>query len=188
MGEAMSRKGCKNVPKWLMVSLNVLSILFFSTRLYAGDDLLKNLEIIKAKDKTKPADFTLKDLNGQDVSLSSFEGKVVFLNFWATWCVPCRTEMPSIERLYQEFKNDGLVILAINYREDTDKIKPFLDEVKISFPILLDSEGKTVTEYKIRALPTSYVIDRKGLLVGSALGDRDWANEDAKKLIKKLLK
>jgi len=184
----MSRKACKKSPRTLIIGLSVLVALFFSERLYAGKDPLKALEIMKPKEKTKAPDFKLKNLEGQDISLSDFKGKVVFLNFWATWCIPCRKEMPSMEKLYQEFKDAGLVVLAINHRENLEKIKPFVEEMKLSFPILLDSEGKTSADYTVRGLPTSYFVNQEGVLIGGALGDRDWASEEAKDLIKILLK
>lgn len=176
-----------------MVGFNVVSLLFFPEWLYAENDPMKKLQIRKYEDKGKAQDFTLRNLDGQDVSLSNFAGKIVFLNFWATWCVPCRKEMPAIEKLYQEFREKGLVVLALNWREDVDKIKPFLEEVKLSFPILLDSDGKVYDAYAAvsllpRAIPISYLINQEGMLIGGVLGDRDWASKDAKKLIKSLFK
>lgn len=184
----MSRKACKKSPKILIIGYNLITILFFSTWLSAANDPMKVLEVTKYKEKKKAPDFTLKNLDGQEVTLSSFVGKIVLLNFWATWCIPCRKEMPAIDTLYQEFKDEGLVVLAIDYQETSDKIKAFLEETKVSFPILLDSEGKTTKDYGVRGLPTSYLIDKEGFLIGWTLGDRDWASEDARKLVKNLLK
>ncbi|ETI89629.1 MAG: Alkyl hydroperoxide reductase/ Thiol specific antioxidant/ Mal allergen, partial [Clostridium butyricum DORA_1] len=97
--------------------------------------------------KTKALDFKLKDLDGNEVSLSSLKGKKVFLNFWATWCPPCKAEMPEIEKLYQETKDSDLVILAVDIGENSNTVKPFIDENKYNFKVLLDSDQSVATQY-----------------------------------------
>lgn len=121
--------------------------------------------------KTKAKDFKLKDLNGKEVSLSDLRGKKVFLNFWATWCPPCRGEMPEIEKLYQETKNSDLVIVAIEIGEPLSTVKPFIDQNKYNFKVLLDSEQSIATEYGISAIPTSFFIDKEGNIVAKNTGE-----------------
>ncbi len=135
----------------------------------------------------KAPDFTLKNLEGSSVSLKDFAGKVVFLNFWATWCGPCRDEMPAMEKLWQTFKEEAFVILAVDLREGQKEVSSFMQNYGLTFPVLLDSRGEVGSMYAVRAIPTTYLIDSAGRIVGKALGARDWASEDAFDLIEHLL-
>lgn len=120
--------------------------------------------------KLKAKDFKLKDLNGKELSLSDLRGKKVFLNFWATWCPPCRNELPEIEKLYQETKNSDLVVVAVEIGEPLSTVKPFIDQNKYNFKVLLDSDQNVATEYGISAIPTSFFIDKKGSIVSKNTG------------------
>lgn len=120
--------------------------------------------------KKKAIDFKLKDLDGKEVSLSSLKGKKVFLNFWATWCPPCKAEMPEIEKLYQETKDSDLVILAVDIGENLNTVKSFIDENKYNFKILLDSDQNVASQYNITSIPTSYFIDADGNIVATHIG------------------
>jgi peroxiredoxin len=120
--------------------------------------------------KVKATDFKLKDLNGKEVSLSDFKGKKVLLNFWATWCPPCKAEMPDIEKIYQETKNSNLVILAVNLGEDKQTVKSFMDKNKYNFNILLDSEQAAAIKYNIVSIPTSFFIDENGTIISKKIG------------------
>ncbi len=133
-------------------------------------------------------DFTLLDISGRELSLKDFRGKVIFLNFWATWCYPCRMEMPSMENLYERFKGDGFVILGISLDRRRKKVERFLEEYGISFPILLDRDGRIADRYGVRGLPTTFIIDRRGKILGRAVGARDWFNKNSIKLIKYIVK
>lgn len=139
------------------------------------------------EERVKVRDFKLKDLSGKEVNLSDYYGKLVFLNFWATWCPPCREEMPSMEKLYQRFKDEDFVMLAVDLRESQSTVKDFAREYKLNFPILLDLTGKIGDTYGVRAIPTTYLIDRQGKLIGKAVGARDWASQEAFELIEHLL-
>lgn len=109
-------------------------------------------------------DFTLEDLNGSKVKLSELKGKKVFLNFWATWCPPCKAEMPDIEKLYQETKESNLVILAVNVGEDKKTVQDFIEKNSYNFPVLLDVSGEVSQLYQVTGIPTSYFIDSEGYL------------------------
>lgn len=117
------------------------------------------------------ADFTLKDLAGKSWHLRELKGKVVLVNFWATWCPPCRKEMPDLEALYQEYKDKGLLVLAVS-DEERAKVEPFITEKKYTFPVLLD-EGRKVNEaLKIEGIPKTFIYDREGKLAAQSIDMR----------------
>lgn len=136
----------------------------------SGNNSNANIAVIKNPLKTKAPDIHLKDLGGKDVSLSDFKGKNVYLNFWATWCGPCRGEMPDIEKLYEETKNSDLVILAVNLGEDSNTVKSFIDSNNYNFKILLDSDKAAASLYNINAIPTSFFIDKNQNIVAQKVG------------------
>lgn len=138
--------------------------------------------------KTAP-DFVLTDLNDKPQRLSDFRGKVVFLNFWATWCKPCREEMPSMEVLHKNFEKDGLVILAVSIdRVTTTKdIPPFIKGMNLTFPVLIDSWGKTDKPYKRMGVPETFIIDQQGVIREIVIGPRDWTRLDSLEVLTKLL-
>jgi peroxiredoxin len=117
------------------------------------------------------ADFVLADVHGKTWSLKDLRGKVVLVNFWATWCPPCRTEMPDLEKLYAQFKDQGFVVLAIS-DEDASKVKPFVDQYQFSYPVLLDAGRKVGEQFNIAGIPKSFVYDRDGKLVAEAIDMR----------------
>jgi len=135
-------------------------------------------------------DFDLPDLEDNYVQLSDFRGKVVFLNFWATWCKPCREEMPSMEVLYRNFKQDGLVVLAVSIDRVTTKqeIPPFVKSLSLTFPVLIDSWGQTDKRYKLMGVPETYIIDQQGILREKVIGPRDWTRLDNLEMVTALLK
>jgi thiol-disulfide isomerase/thioredoxin len=114
--------------------------------------------------------FSTTLLNGNIQSLASLRGKVVLINFWATWCGPCRVEMPFFQSLADTYGARDFVVLAINNREDAAKMQPFLDGIKVHFPVGLDQAGKINTLYEVRQYPTSFVIDRKGVILARQFG------------------
>lgn len=138
----------------------------------------------------KPApDFTLYSLDDKLYRLSDFRGKVVFLNFWATWCKPCREEMPSMEVLNKTFEKDGLVVLAVSIdRVTTTKdIPPFVKGMNLTFPVLIDSWGKTDKPYKRMGVPETFIIDQQGVIREIVIGPRDWTRIDSLEVLAKLL-
>ena len=134
-------------------------------------------------------DFSLRNLKGNYQSLDSFSGQVVVLNFWATWCVPCRVEMPSFEKLYRRYRSEGLTVLAVTLDKKSEKnIKSFVKEYELSFPVLLDEEGKVERLYPSMTIPFTYVIDRKGRIVARVDGAKNWESSETFEAIEYLLK
>ncbi|PYS60968.1 MAG: hypothetical protein DMF74_17310, partial [Acidobacteria bacterium] len=127
---------------------------------------------LEADDQSRQkADFTLSDLQGKTWTLQALRGKVVLVNFWATWCDPCRREMPDLETLYRRFKNQGLVVLAIS-DDDVGKVKQLIAEKKFSYPVLLDPGRKVTDLFRIEGIPKTFVYDRDGKLVSEAIDMR----------------
>ena len=133
-------------------------------------------------------EFALPDLEGTAQRLSDFRGNVVLLNFWATWCPPCRAEMPSMEALYQAYKDQGFVILAVSSDvQGAAVVQPFMEGYRLSFPSLLDTTGRVNGLYGVRSIPTSYLLDRHGRVVSREIGARNWAKAEARALVASLL-
>ncbi len=109
-------------------------------------------------------DFQLPNLEGQAISLSDFRGKPVFLNFWATWCPPCRFEMPLIQAIFEESADTGLIVLAIDIGEAPSRVKDYIQSGNFSFPVLLDTNQDIALEYNVRAIPTTFLIDKDGII------------------------
>ena len=147
--------------------------------------VIPNLE--EVKDHPAAPDFTLVNPENKKVSLKDFRGKLVFLNFWASWCTPCREEMPAMERLFQQFKDKGFVILAVSVKDSRKDALAFVKELKLTYPIGLDPEGKVGSDYGAWGLPVTYLIDPKGIVLARAWGPADWYSPVARQLIGTLL-
>ena len=137
--------------------------------------------------KVTPREFSLQTLTGETLSLSGLQGKVVFLNFWATWCGPCVIEMPSMEAIYKRYREKGLEILAVNFGESQAEVQAFMNNHGLSFPALLDEDGRTGGSYGIQAIPTSFLIDRDGNVVSRLVGSIDWDTPEIHAVIESLL-
>lgn len=147
--------------------------------------VIPNLEPMK---ETAPTpEFSLPDPQGKKISLKDFRGKIVFLNFWASWCVPCREEMPAMERLYQEFKDKKFVVFAVNVKDRRQDAIDFAKELKLTYPVVLDPEGQVGLLYGAWGLPTTYLIGPKGEGLARAWGPAEWYSPSARNLIKELL-
>jgi thiol-disulfide isomerase/thioredoxin len=126
----------------------------------------------------QPAAFELKDLSGRSHRLADYRGKVVLVNFWATWCEPCRDEMPAIEQLREKFAGRPFAVLAINVDEPEARIRKFLSSMPLTLTVLLDHERKLTRAWNVRLLPASYVIAPDGTVRFSALGELDWSTRE----------
>ena len=160
----------------------------------ASDDASAPLTIKNANAPTAAAgklaiDFKLKDLRGKTISLFSLRGKVVFLNIWATWCGPCREEMPSIENLYEKLGGDrDFVILAVS--QDTDglaAVAPYMRTNGFKFDALLDPDNEVGEAYDVSGIPETFIIDRNGRIVAHHLGPYDWSNPEIRDALRELL-
>ena len=130
----------------------------------------------------------LNDLDGKSWSLSDLRGRAVLLNFWATWCEPCRAEMPSLQALAQRHAADGLVALTVNYQESDLTIRRFLEQTPITLPVLLDRDGAAAKAWTPRVFPSTVLVDRSGRPRRVVVGEVDWSGEDAKAWMADLLK
>ncbi len=132
---------------------------------------------------------TLPTLAGPAIDLESLRGKVVMVNFWATWCAPCLMEMPSMQQLYNQFDREQFEILAVSSDFDgAAVVKPYVDRLRLTFPILLDTEFRANNDYRITGLPTTVIVDRDGVIVHKFFGSRDWSTLDSYKMINQLLR
>jgi peroxiredoxin len=164
-----------------------VGVLLIGRAAVATEHLFEAMGMAKVAGKAAP-DFTLPSIDGQQVSLQQYRGKVVFLNFWATWCIPCREEMPGLEQLHQKYQSEGLVVLAIDLKESAEQVKTFFQKHGLSFPSLLDQQGSVFRDYLVAGMPTTYLIGRDGKLFARGIGGRDWTRAEAQELIRTLVK
>ena len=150
-------------------------------------DLLEKLNLSAYPRGTKPPEFNGTTADDRRMSLVSLRGKVVLLNFWATWCLECRPEMPVFEHLQREFAAQGLSVVGINAREGTAAIRGYAKELGLSFPLVLDPKGEINAAYGVIGLPTTFLIGRDGRAVALAVGPRGWGSAPARAIIQALL-
>jgi len=151
------------------------------------DRLFQDMDILKTPHITSPIEISLMDLNGKKIRLSDFKGKIVFLNFWTTWCVPCRLEMISMEKLHTRLKDKDFVMVAIDLIEPTRRVKKFFKDNKLTFMSLLDKRGKVGSGYGVKNLPTTFILDREGRIIGQAVGPREWDSKKAIAIFERLI-
>lgn len=130
-------------------------------------------------------DFTVNGMDGAEQSLAALRGKVVLVNFWATWCVPCRQEMPAIQAAYDAHKDEGFAVVGIDERESSDDVRAYAGELGLRFPLFLDADGKVGHQYRVFGLPTSVFVGRDGVIRQVTIGEMDLASLDAN--LKKML-
>jgi cytochrome c biogenesis protein CcmG/thiol:disulfide interchange protein DsbE len=167
----------------IIATLGVLAVAAVAE---AGESLFEAMGMSKIPSKAAP-DFTLPTAEGKQVSLRDYRGKVVFLNFWATWCIPCREEMPALERLHQVYQTQGLAVVSVDLKESAEQVQAFFQKHGLSFPALLDQSGSVFRDYLVAGMPTTYLIGRDGMLFARGVGGRDWTRAEAHDLIKELL-
>jgi peroxiredoxin len=178
MANEITRRKAENffnypVAAFIFVAVTVL-VIILSLKLNDSAFEFSNQVVIESD--SRAPDFTFPGLDGKMVSLSDHKGKVVLVNIWATWCPPCVDEMPSMEKLYQNFKGENFEILAVSIDEAGLKaVAPFMKKTNLTFPALIDSEGTIKTVYGITAIPESFIIDKQGFLIKKIVGPVDWA-------------
>lgn len=148
---------------------------------------LEALNLILFSESVALPDVSLPDVGGGPVPLVSFRDRVVILNFWTTWCHYCERERPALEALYQKYKRDGLVILAVNLGESAEQVSAYVARHGLSFPHVMDPGAKAEQAFAIQATPTNYLVDRRGRLVAGGMGYRDWNGPQAHRIIESLL-
>lgn len=129
----------------------------------------------------------LKDIDGRTRDLAQYRGKVVLINFWATWCEPCRNELPSLQRLRQRLGEHSFEVLAVDVGEGDARVRTFLEKVPIPFPVLLDGDSVAMKAWKVRGLPSTYIVDGNGVIRYWFMGELDWAQEQVVTTIRTLL-
>lgn len=167
----MNNLSLKN--KWTLFSISLLiigAVWIWFTSVYWNTTSSEAVSV--PHQGFKAPDFTAKSLDGSEISLSSLRGKAVLVNIWASWCLPCRKEMPALERVYQEYNDNGFTILAVNAtdQDQIENVRSFAREMSLSFPVLLDESGEISTAYQLSALPTSFFISADGVIQKVVVG------------------
>jgi len=171
-----------------MHKLIIFSLLCLLSTIAQAATPLSDISVIPEVSRQSAPDFNIENLRGGDTGLADYNGKVVLLNFWATWCMPCRAEMPSMEALSKKYQEQGFVVVGISNDEGSKKrVETFTKILDLSFPILLDPEGEVNDLYKVSNMPTSFLIDRNGKIISRIVGSDDWMSQDAIRLVEGLL-
>ena len=149
--------------------------------------LLKSVNLVAYRPGTMPPPFGSSTLDGRPLALTDLRGRVVILNFWASWCLECRAEMPRLERLHRAYAARGLAIVGVNAREDARAVRRHAEELGLTFPLVLDPDGKINALYGVIGLPTSFVVGRDGRAVAFGVGPHEWGSAPARALLEALL-
>jgi len=159
----------------LRLACRVLLVLACAAPGAAADDPARALDLIRPNRPLQAKDFKVAALDGGKLRLADLRGKVVFLNLWATWCEPCKEEMPAMERLWQRYKSQGLVVIALSMDSSgATAVRPYIEHGKFTYPVGLDPKMETASLYGARSVPSTFIIDRSGGLRAIALGPRAW--------------
>ena len=171
------------------VSFTPEAVLAKATELsdFETERLFRDMNIIRMPRIAPPVEISLLDIHDKRVTLADFKGKIVFLNFWTTWCPECRIEMPLMEKLHKRFKDKDFAMVAVNLREPATQVKKFFDKHKLTFTALLDSKGKIGSRFGIRAVPTTFILDKEGGIIGKVFGSREWNSQKSIALFEHLI-
>lgn len=181
---SLRRRDCQRRRAKLGVLAFVTAIVAFA----AVPSVAAKGELKPVKGAVVAGDFIAQDLQGKPARFGELRGKVVLLNFWATWCPPCRKEMPSMEALYRAYKDRGLVVLALSQDQASGQdVKTFVDVLNLSFPVWHDRDGLVGRQYSVPGVPTSYLIGRDGRVAWRVLGEYDWDSGEARAAVERLL-
>lgn len=175
----------KNMKKLLLLILLLLS--FSVVADWQQPELSHNLTAVEKI--VQGSDFELQNMDEEKIKLSDYRGKVVLLNFWATWCPPCRREMPSMERLHQQIGDEKFKVIAVDQMEEVDDVFAFTGQLELmpTFEILFDTTSKVSQDYAVRGLPTTYLLDKQGKVRYRAIGGREFDHPEVVNIIKKLM-
>lgn len=166
-----------------VIAITALIILFFGLRKQ------EKVEVVKAIEGLNAPDITLNDLSGKNLRLSDIKGSVVFINFWASWCQPCRDEMPSLQALYSNFRdNDKFRMITILYRDDPGRASSYLRENNLDLPLWIDRDGKAAASYGLTGVPETFIIDKRGILRKKVIGPADWSSAGVISFITELIR
>jgi peroxiredoxin len=154
----------------------------------AIDGALRELDLVKPSRAKTADDFELPALSGGTFRLAEHRGKIVLVNFWATWCPPCLEEMPAMERLWRKYKDAGFVLVAVSVDADPKKVVPFVTEHALTFPVAFDPKMSVAEKYGVRALPSSFVLGKEGELAALALGPRAWDGRASLRLFEAMVR
>jgi peroxiredoxin len=155
-------------------------------KVFALPDAVKELDLIRPARAKLAEDFVLPTTSGGPFKLSAHRGRVVMVNFWATWCPPCLEEMPAMERLYRQHKDAGFTLIAVSVDGDPALVGPFVARHRFTFPVALDTRMDLANSYTVRALPSSFIVARDGTLAALAIGPRHWDSDAAHSLVEGL--
>jgi thiol-disulfide isomerase/thioredoxin len=176
-----------------LILIAFIAIQVFDTGHWAKADspklerLFEDMGVLELPQTTDPVEIRLQDINGNLVSLSDFRGRIVFLNFWTTWCPTCRIEMPSMEKLHQKFKNQDFAMVTVNIQESVSQVEKFYKNFKLTFTTLLDTTGEVAMGFSIRSIPTTFILDNSGRIIGTVMGSREWDDRKAGALFEHLI-
>ena len=170
----------------------LLTFLFLQTLIpisvLGHEDSFAKMGVVSPRNEKIAPNFILETVTGEKISLKDFKGKAVLLNFWATWCQPCKKELPSMQRIYEELRSEGVEVVAISIdRTKKERVKQYRKNHNLTFPILLDPGQKVRKDYFILGLPTSYLIGIDGKLKGFISGAREWDSNASKEMFSTLM-
>jgi len=178
----------------LLISSGVVAVVVFGNDPLAKTDsdsnkldrLMADIGISAHPFSTDPRMVKLQNTAGRNVRLDDFQGKIVFLNFWTTWCPTCRTEMPSMERLHRKLLGKDFAMVTVNIKETASQVENFFEEYKLTFTALMDTTGEVSAEFGIRAIPTTFILDKSGQIIGRITGPREWDSRKSVALFENL--
>lgn len=178
-----------SVAKWTTCLSLVVLVGVSTVTAGASPEAMKVLGILEPRERTPAPNVTLPTLQGKPFSFSELKGKLVLVNFWATWCLPCQWEMPLMDKLYQAYKAKGFVVVAISLdQEGAAVVEPFVEERKLTYPVLLDPSLKGARQFGIVGLPATFLIGPDGFIKGLTYGPKEWDGPEARTLIESLLR
>lgn len=174
--------------KKIIIITAFLALFSACSRVEVEKDIYFKAGVKSINPEIEAPDFTLPDLNGEELTLSTLRGRVVIINFWAHWCGPCIEEMPSIHSLYNQTKDQDIEVITINIGEGIDIVQPYITDNSFKFTVLLDHKKEVANQYGVRSIPSTYIINKNGSIVAQKLGAYAWDNPQILEIINGLAK